>query len=70
MAVGDLLIQGVAAVLVLQYPAGILVWLDARRLGVEHPDRWLLAVVWLAIGWVAVAVYLHRRDDLVSEHHG
>lgn len=56
------------ALFILQYPAALLVRLDAKRLNIETPEQWRLAVVFLFLGWIVVAVYLYRRDELAD--HG
>ena len=52
------------AVLVAQYPLGVVVYLDARRLGLRDPAIYGLGIVVPAAGFVVVLYYLSERGRL------
>lgn len=61
----DALLVAGAAFVGLQFPAAALVWLDARRLNLERPHLYPVAIATvLLFGWLVVAAYIHRRDEL------
>ncbi len=61
----DAVLIAVAAVVGLQFPAALLVRLDAGRLDLERPNRYPAAVATILLfGWVVLASYLARRDEL------
>ena len=54
----------IVAVLVVQYPLGGAVYLDARRLGLRDPAIYGLGIVVPAAGFVVVLYYLSERGRL------
>jgi hypothetical protein len=47
-----------------QYPLGLVVYLDARRLGLRDPSTYGLGIVVPAAGFVVALYYLSERDTL------
>ncbi len=54
----------VLAALALQFPIAILVYIDAKRLDLENPERYWLGIVVPAGGLVVVLYYLSERKTL------
>jgi hypothetical protein len=54
----------------IQIPVGALLYLDARRLGLEDPEIYWLGVVVPAAGFVVVLYYLSERKDLPRRDPG
>lgn len=60
----DLIAVLLVAVIAAQLPIGVVVYLDARRLGLENPERYWLAIIVPMGGLLVFLVYLSRRDRL------
>jgi hypothetical protein len=61
----DPLLVAAAGFVGLQFPVAVLVWLDARRLNLERPGRYPVAIATvLLFGWLVLAAYIERRDEL------
>lgn len=52
------------AALAVQLPTGVLVYLDAKRLGLKDPEVYWLGVIVPVGGFVVILYYLLRRRDL------
>jgi hypothetical protein len=63
----DLVALVLAGVVALQVPIGVLMYLDARRLGLKNPERYWLGVVVPAGGFVVIFYYLSKRKSLPTE---
>lgn len=50
--------------LVVQIPAGILMYLDANRLGLKHPETYWFGVVIPAAEFVVILYYVSERENL------
>ncbi|WP_394740256.1 hypothetical protein [Natronococcus roseus] len=57
----------VTALIVLQVPAAILVYLDAKRLNAENPLVYFYGILVPAAGFVVVPAYLSKREELPRE---
>ncbi len=57
----------VTALIVLQVPAAILVYLDAKRLNAKSPFVYFYGILVPAAGFVVVPVSLSKRDELPLE---
>ncbi|SDY01438.1 hypothetical protein SAMN04487946_105115 [Halobellus clavatus] len=55
------------AALLVQYPMGALVYLDARRLGVENPATYGLGIIVPAAGFIVGLYYVSERRTLPTQ---
>lgn len=60
---GVILATLIAFVLV-QYPLGRLVGLDARRLGIKNPGAYEYGTMQPLVGYVVLAAYVWEREEL------
>ncbi|WP_311171812.1 hypothetical protein [Halobellus ordinarius] len=51
-------------VLFLQYPLAVVMYLDARRLNLKHPEQYWLGVVVPTVGVVVILYYFSARRTL------
>ena len=54
-------------VLTIQLPLAVIVYLDARRLGLERPEIWWFGIVAPAAGFLVAWYYVSQRANLAAE---
>lgn len=57
----DLVAVAFVAAVAIQLPIGILVYVDARRLGLRNPELYSLGILLPAGGFVVIPYYLSQR---------
>ena len=57
----------VTALIVLQVPAAVLVYLDSKRLNAKNPITYFYGILVPAAGFVVVPVYRSKRGELPRE---
>ncbi|WP_440765374.1 hypothetical protein [Natronorubrum sp. DTA7] len=57
---------GVALVLIVQYLCAIVIYYDAKRLGIENPSHYSMGVYVPLGGVLVIPVYVSRRKDLAG----
>ncbi|MFP8953269.1 hypothetical protein ACLI4Z_09900 [Natrialbaceae archaeon A-arb3/5] len=55
-------------VFIAQVPISILVYFDARRLGLKNPAMYYLGILVPAAGFVVIPVYVSKRGELPREN--
>ncbi|SEH40208.1 hypothetical protein SAMN05192561_101604 [Halopenitus malekzadehii] len=63
----ELVVLVLLALLVVQIPIAAIVYLDARRLGLENPEIYWLGILIPTGGLIVIPVYLSRRRELPRE---
>lgn len=53
-----------AGALIIQFPIGILMYIDARRLDLKNPQMYWLGVIVPAAGFVVILYYFSERKSL------
>ncbi|WP_459877225.1 hypothetical protein [Halorubrum gandharaense] len=53
-----------ALVVFAQLPIAIIVYFDARRLGLKQPEKYELGIIVPAAGFIVILYYLSNRRDL------
>lgn len=53
--------------LALQIPIAVLVHIDARRIGIEHPEWYDMGIIVPAAGFLVIPYYLSNRRRLARE---
>lgn len=62
----DIVIILLLVALVIQFPIGILLYLDAKRLDLKNPELYWLGVIVPAGGFAVILYYLSERKTLLK----
>lgn len=62
-----LLIVGAIAI---QFPIGVLMYFDAKRLNLKNPDKYWFGVILPAAGFIVILYYFSKRKSLPKEETG
>lgn len=68
--VPELVLVLLVGAIAVQIPIGVLLYLDAKRLGLEHPEVYWLGVVVPAAGFVVILYYASARKELPRTETG
>ncbi|SDK83244.1 hypothetical protein [Natronorubrum texcoconense] len=60
----DLILVLLVGLFAIQIPMAVLVYIDARRLGLENPEQYDLGIILPAAGFLVFAYYLSKRGSL------
>ncbi|QRV17770.1 hypothetical protein JMJ58_22630 (plasmid) [Haloterrigena salifodinae] len=60
----DIIITLLLGALVIQFPIGILMYLDGKRLDLKNPEMYWLGVIVPAGGFAVILYYLSERKTL------
>ena len=60
----DVVLSLLVAAVALQLPIGVLVYLDAERLGPKNPEKYAMGILVPTGGFVVVPYYLSERKNL------
>lgn len=58
---------GLALVLIVQYLGAIVIYFDAKRLGIENPSHYSMGVYIPLGGVLVIPAYVSRRRDLAAD---
>lgn len=67
MSPSDVALALLVGALAVQLPIAVLVYVDARRLGLENPETYWLGILVPAGGFVVILYYLSARRTLPRE---
>ena len=60
----ELVMTLLVGALLIQLPLGVVMYFDARRLGLKHPEQYWLGVVVPTVGFVVILYYFSERRNL------